>query len=53
MEITDGVSEWSTYLTFVVYQIDELLRIKERAALLEREKESLNFVVENKAHFER
>lgn len=34
-------------------QIDELQQIKERAALLEREKESLNFVVENKVYFER
>ena len=38
---------------FFVPQIDELQQIKERAALLEREKESLNFVVENKSHFER
>ena len=36
-----------------VCQIDLLQQIKERAALLEREKESLNFVVENKSHFER
>ncbi|XP_028418153.1 microtubule-associated tumor suppressor 1 homolog [Dendronephthya gigantea] len=35
------------------HKIDELQQIKERAALLEREKESLNFVVENKVYFER
>ncbi|XP_046851739.1 microtubule-associated tumor suppressor 1 homolog A-like [Xenia sp. Carnegie-2017] len=35
------------------HEIDELRQIKERAALLEREKESLNFVVENKSYFER
>jgi hypothetical protein len=40
-------------ILFFVYQIDDLQQIKQRAALLEREKESLNFVVENKVHFER
>ncbi|CAB4036923.1 Hypothetical predicted protein [Paramuricea clavata] len=35
------------------HKIDDLQQIKQRAALLEREKESLNFVVENKVHFER